>query len=498
MLAGMLRAVLLALATLAAAGGDRPRASAGADERAFAAPDDLVHAARTGDLEAARATLRAGADVNAVRVRTVLGHELKETALFVAAREGRPEMVRLLLAAGADPDVRCIEDGTALTIAAARSGTAAILRALLDAGADVLGARPKGIMALGWSAMNGDAESFALLLRASRDAGIDADEEAAVLGRLGYRKDDLAHVLRRLLTWREDLAPALAAAARAGALADVERELAAGAAVSAPDDLGWTPLHWAAFAGSVATARRLLDAGADPDARTAAGGAPLALAARFGGPELARLLLDRGAAVDAADESGLTALGAAASAAAPETIRLLVERGADPDVALGSAATPRQIAESRKHSAGVDVRWALDGAASGPCATAAHEVELVTDLPAPAIRALRADLVRDPRSTEAAIEVFLELPTMPLDMAFEVYWREGGATLPVRGITVRAGTDFDKPYKLQLWTRSAPRVAIDLLLRPDPAAAMRDLPCPTAIWGREVRLTCPLVEREGD
>ena len=62
-------------------------------------------------------------------------HDEEETALIVAAKKGRDDVVRQLLAKGASPDVRDREDETAL-IEAAREGHAEVVRLLLDAGAD--------------------------------------------------------------------------------------------------------------------------------------------------------------------------------------------------------------------------------------------------------------------------------------------------------------------------------------------------------------------------
>src|SRR5688572_9996161 len=103
--------------------------------------NDLFLAARTGDLEAVRAAVAAGANVDEVLCYWGVdsGRE-QETPLFAAAAAGHTEVVRYLLEAGADPDIRCLEDGTALTIAPARDRVD-VLRLLLDADADVLGPR---------------------------------------------------------------------------------------------------------------------------------------------------------------------------------------------------------------------------------------------------------------------------------------------------------------------------------------------------------------------
>ena len=461
----------------------------------FAAVNDLHHAAYVGDLEAVRAALEAGADVNEVRVAMAGWLEAPETPLYIAAYQRHEQIVRYLLAAGADPDIRCTEDGTALTIAASRSGTAEILRALLDAGADVLGPRPKGSPALGWSAHGGDPESFVLLLGASRAAGITAEEEANVLERLGYRSNDQHHVLKRLLTWREQDVPTLHVATRGGTAAEVEEQLAVGASATEADQKGWTALHWAVLGKSLPKTRLLLAAGADPNARTSDGCTPLMLAARSGDCELAALLLEADAAPRAADEEDRTALYFAVMSSNPEMIGLLLEKGADPNIVNVSTLTPRRIAETRKQSLGIDVSWAFDGRTRPEWATEPDEVELATELPAPVIEVVRAEYGGDPDWSYVMIELFLKIEPFPLDLAFDVYWRQGEETFPARSFWLPAGTTLEEPLKRQIFAPvEGLGSEIELLLRPSGKVAIQELPDPSAIWGREVRLHCKLVE----
>lgn len=471
-----------------------PVAGAGRVSVSAAAPHALHEAARRGDLDALEAALEAGADVNEVRVRMAAWVEAHETPLFLAAREAHPDVVRVLLGAGADPNVRCLEGGTALTIAAARFGTADILRLLLAAGADVLGPRPKRISALGWSATSGDVESFCLLLEAARRAGLTAEEEASILERLRHRNDDLRPVLYRLLTWKEEEAPALHVATRLGTAADVETHLAAGATATVADAQGWTALHWAALAASDEKARMLLQAGADPNARTTTGTTPLLIAARHDpSPDSrsVRLLLDAGAAAEATDEDRRSALHVAAWCAGPERIWLLLDRGADPGRANRWTQTPRMVAEARKRNLGTDVCWAFDGRTRPAWATVPEEVRLWTDLPAPTIVVTHAT-VQSVRGTGfVLLQVTLALEPFPLDMAFDLCWRHERGTFPAQPIVVQAGSGDE--YRLQIFGQGLePGSTIELLLHPSAEVAVRRLPCPDAIWGADVRLRCRL------
>ncbi|CAE7674428.1 ANK3 [Symbiodinium necroappetens] len=78
--------------------------------------------------------------------------------------------------------------------------------------------------------------------------------------------------------------------------------------VSAPDELGWTPLHWAALHGEEEMASELLRAQAAVDAQEYEFGCqPLQWAARRGHLRLLRLLLDAGASAEYADRQQRTA-----------------------------------------------------------------------------------------------------------------------------------------------------------------------------------------------
>eukprot|EP00439_Symbiodinium_sp_Y106_P083410 s470_g23.t1 len=80
------------------------------------------------------------------------------------------------------------------------------------------------------------------------------------------------------------------------------------ALVTAPDELGWTPLHWAALHGEEEIASELLRAQAAVDAQEYEFGCqPLQWAARRGHLRLLRLLLDAGASADYADRQQRTA-----------------------------------------------------------------------------------------------------------------------------------------------------------------------------------------------
>jgi ankyrin repeat protein len=154
--------------------------------------------------------------------------------LLVAAPLGNAEMVRLLLEAGADASVSGPRGMTPLGDAA-RNARLELVGLFLEAGADPNAPGLMGKSPLGWAVQRGHADVVTSLLEAGGDPS-DTDPEsgggllhsAAIYGHLGI----------------------------AGALLD------AGAAPSAGDAAGRTPLYFAARYGHGAVAEALLASGA--------------------------------------------------------------------------------------------------------------------------------------------------------------------------------------------------------------------------------------------
>jgi uncharacterized protein len=116
------------------------------------------------------------------------------------------------------------------------------------------------------------------------------------------------------------------------------------------DDLGRSPLHYAARDNKATEAVARLSAGDDPDLADRDGFTALHFAAQEGAVEVARLLLDNGAYIDRVNKYGNTALFIAVynSNGEGDLISLLREHGADPLSANNSGQAPvglaRQIA----------------------------------------------------------------------------------------------------------------------------------------------------------
>jgi len=241
-----------------------------------------------------------------------------ESALLIAASEGRADVVLALLAAGADCAHGHAGDSTSsafrrLAGSTKRSATqVTALHALLNAGADVNAVDPYGFTALIRLCVASNAS-----LRGPHADGI---------------------VVTRLL-------------------------IDAGANVNAQDDGGYTALMFAARAGEIAQMRLLLDHGADPNLAAPRPNGTTALlesACSWCGIEPMRLLLDAGAEVNVQDNVGRTALMSAAISAEIAQVRLLLSRGADPTLRSMWGRTARESSRAeaavrpKAEAAGVD------------------------------------------------------------------------------------------------------------------------------------------------
>ena len=192
----------------------------------------LHWAVHRGDLDAAKALLTSGADVNAANRYGV-------RPAYLAAENGDAPMLRALLAARADPNA-VFAEGETLLMTAARTGDVPTIEALLAAGVDVDAIEQRGGQtALMLAAAENNAPAIATLIK----AGADRDTLEA--------KGEFT---------------ALAFAVRAGAVDAVTALLDAGADASAMLPDGTSMLVLAVLNQNYEAASALLDHGADPNA----------------------------------------------------------------------------------------------------------------------------------------------------------------------------------------------------------------------------------------
>lgn len=294
---------------------------------------ELFHAIDSGNIEAVRKAVKAGADVN------IRHPETGYTPLTLAAeKEGNLYLyiVRVLLGAGADPNLQAGEERAWSTplMAAAGNGRSEIVTSLLQAGANVNAPTPAGFTALILAADNGHLEAVRRLVNAHAD--VNAKNNYGWTALTGAASNGHIEVIRMLL--------------RVGADMNIKTEAS-----------GTTALYEAVRNGHAGAVRTLLEAGADANVESNSGKAALTLAAEGGNVEIVRALLNAG--VDAKGPDAKDALIDAVMNRHTEVVRALLAAGANPNTPLKSGAALLYIAG---YNGDVDIGRALLDAGADP------------------------------------------------------------------------------------------------------------------------------------
>jgi hypothetical protein len=272
----------------------------------------LAHAVAAGSAPIVQALLDRGVDPNARdrQGRTPLFDAL---ALLVDQADA---IIRLLIRAGASPEIAAANGETPLGLALGRPE----LRRWFNWPQWQLPARPPRGEDLPAAAVLGDRDAMTKLL----DLGLPINSVDA------------------------QGADALLRAAGSGHAALIGLLLDRGADPARAAPSGATPLSAAVTARREDAVAVLLDRGVAVDSRLSTGGTPLMIAAALGFPEIVTRLLARGAQVNASDERGTSSLHAAAQFAfrsgetdsARRVLQLLLEHGADVNAVNVSGQTP--------------------------------------------------------------------------------------------------------------------------------------------------------------
>ena len=342
--------------------------AAGADpDRALPSGETpLMTASRTGSAAAVRALLARRADPHARE------HSHEQTALMWAAAQGHPEVVRLLLTAGAVVDDRSLvypqvvsssgnadrsgvfevmQGGYKPLLFAARRGDVASARLLVAAGADVDAAAASGTSPLVVAAHSGHGALAAFLLSSGADPGA-ADAGYGALHVAVLRGDSA--LVGALLAHGADPDAILergTPARRVSADWRLPHRM-----------IGATPLWVAARFREPAILRHLADYGGDPSHEV--GGETVLMAVIRGGSNRGRFgiappdaeeearrtlesvtaALDAGADIHASNGNGDTALHIAVSRGLDDVVAILAGRGAALDARNDSGQTPLGLA----------------------------------------------------------------------------------------------------------------------------------------------------------
>ena len=326
----------------------------------------LHWAVRANDLDAVQRLLRSGANPDAANRYGV-------TPLSLAATNASAPLIQALLQAGAHPT-------NSILMTAARTGNAEVVRMLIARGADANARESSlGETALMWAAAENHLEAVRALIEHGADPNARSEKLAYAKDRFGL--EGVTTVLPHG-HWT-----ALMYAARQGSL-EAARALAdSGADLNLTDPDGTTALVLAIFNGHFDTAAMLAEKGADPNIADSTGMAALYAAAdmstlgeiygRPGRPSTDKLtavmllpiLLARGANPNAALKSptltrahtpgepslgeGTTPLMRAAKNGDTAAIRVLMAHGADASLRQKNGTTVLMLASGVGRGTGV-------------------------------------------------------------------------------------------------------------------------------------------------
>ncbi len=315
----------------------------------------LMWAAAQKHADVVRALAAQGADVNAHSTLIEIPEPLRAktytkethfrktqggfTALMFAARVGALDAAKALVEAGADINYANEEDGSALIVATA-SGNEELALFLVDAGADPKASDGYGITALHWSMWQG----------IKRLAGVNRSPT----DKFWYR-ENMPRLARALLSQGADTNARIK-----NDFAPYDNFIfghALGNNLPQITLVGATPFLLAAASGDTGTMKVLVEGRADPKLVTAESTDPLMVAAGVGREkgmyaddllqrqlEAARMIIQLGGDVNAVNVDGRTALHGAVYLGDTDMIGFLASQGANMDVEDKYGQTPLSIA----------------------------------------------------------------------------------------------------------------------------------------------------------
>ena len=315
----------------------------------------------------------------------------KNRLLTIAVSIGRPDIMKILLDAGADPNYHPIEGSLEVNLLFIPSDMRSIEvpKLLIESGTDVHFRTSMGITALHAAAEVMDTKKAELLIR----HGINVDARTLkgntplhmVTGRastVDYQietyipkgiilspeerkefeqnlKSAQLKMVSMLLdkganpnaTNKGKLTP-LHSAASYGRAQVVRKLITSHASVNLLDGQGWTPLSWAIASNDIETVQVLLANGASIKKATTPYSSPLHGAVAKGNFEITKALIERGAKINHpiiidADEKNFTPIHLAANNNFPEIVNLLIQKGADVTVKTSKGLTVLDIITER-------------------------------------------------------------------------------------------------------------------------------------------------------
>ncbi|MHC4679107.1 MAG: ankyrin repeat domain-containing protein [Planctomycetota bacterium] len=326
-------------------------------------PISLSEAATTGRLDIVKSLIAKGADIDKKE------GSLFRTPLHRAVMSGHSDVAECLLAHGANPELRDSSSQTPLDLAvgrgrkdivellqakvadssihgAARLGVLDKVKAFVENGTDINAKDGQGMTPLHLAAQKGQREVVEFLILRGADVHAKDNQGRTPLDlALSKRRNDVVTLLAEA---GADI-PSIHVAAFVGSLEKLRSLIETGTDVDAKDEDGRTPLLRAIKGRHIDAVKFLIEGGADVNRRDEQGYVPLVHALWSLDSDMVTLLLDKGADVRAKDTSGYTPLHWAVMMGSTELTELMLDAGAEANAESNTGQTPLDLAQQGSH-----------------------------------------------------------------------------------------------------------------------------------------------------
>ena len=286
--------------------------------------EQLVRAAYAGHVETVKMLLNDGVNPDSA-------DRINQTALYFAARHGFTEVVKALLAAGAEVDKPAGHKKRTALFMAAINGHYETAKVLIAAGGDINKLDNEGITPLHYVVSGGRDSGLPVFAETVKKFIAELNPDVNVPTTV-FKNTPLHTVLIH------------------GQTEAVKVLLANGANPNVATRDGKTPLHHAADYSLLSSAKALLSAGADVNAVDKYGCTPLFGAVLNDDVRMVKVLVDAGVDINKPDEMGYTALHAAVSRASVAAVAALLNVGADRNIKNSEGLTPMDIAKKAEYT----------------------------------------------------------------------------------------------------------------------------------------------------
>ncbi|XP_069677374.1 uncharacterized protein [Periplaneta americana] len=281
-----------------------------------------------------------GADMNDIVIgrKKLCDKNFVRSILYLAARRGYINIVKLLLECGVHVDDRTygeyhgiIISATMLHVAAGR-GYTKMIEFLLDSSADINAEDEIGRTPLSYARERDDNDTVKLLVK--RGARINkSDKHKTTSTQIAPTSTHL-----KILELAET-----------GDMKKVEILLDKGIDVNTRDNRAKTPILLAATHGHLQLVVMLLERGADINATDKTNNTPILYATRQGHWDIVKLLGKNGADINSHDNLNQTSIHIAAISGHYETVKFLIEGGADVNACSKDGDTPLILSSANGH-----------------------------------------------------------------------------------------------------------------------------------------------------